>query len=93
MSALPVTEAPVHAQLGPCIVEVEKGKTYLWCSCGRSKTQPYCDNAHKGTAFLPVRYDARETRTIFFCGCKESRIPPLCDSTHTLVSGYLDGKR
>src|SRR5690606_5116952 len=24
-------------------VTVEKGKTYYWCACGRSKNQPFCD--------------------------------------------------
>ena len=27
----------------PIAYEVEAGKTYRWCSCGASKTQPFCD--------------------------------------------------
>jgi len=27
-------------------VEVEEGKTYYWCSCGKSKNQPFCDGSH-----------------------------------------------
>lgn len=84
-----VREAPVHCQLAPFIVPVEKGKSYLWCACGRSTTQPFCDGeGHKGTRFLPVRYDAVETRTVFLCGCKETKVRPLCDNTHARIAGY-----
>jgi len=31
----------------PIPVEVEAGKSYWWCACGRSKTQPFCDGSHK----------------------------------------------
>ena len=24
-------------------IEVEKDKSYYWCSCGQSKKQPFCD--------------------------------------------------
>ena len=27
-------------------VEVEKGKSYYWCACGKSKNQPFCDGSH-----------------------------------------------
>ena len=66
----------------PCAVEVEKGKDYWWCSCGRSATQPFCSGAHKGTEFAPIKYTATETKTIFFCACKQTQTPPLCDGTH-----------
>ena len=33
--------------------EVKAGKRYLWCACGRSKSQPFCDGSHAGTEFLP----------------------------------------
>ena len=34
-------------------VEVEKDKSYYWCSCGKSAKQPFCDGSHKGTEFTP----------------------------------------
>ena len=40
---------PVIAQKSPIPVEVEAGKTYYWCSCGKSAKQPLCDGAHKGS--------------------------------------------
>lgn len=27
----------------PVKVELEAGKRYAWCDCGRSKSQPFCD--------------------------------------------------
>ena len=38
---------PVVAQAAPYPVEVEAGKTYFWCACGRSANQPFCDGSHK----------------------------------------------
>ena len=27
-------------------IEVEQGKSYYWCSCGKSSKQPFCDGSH-----------------------------------------------
>lgn len=83
---------PVRAQLGPYIVDVEEGRTYFWCSCGRSQKQPYCDGRHAGTPFKPVEFTAELTGKMFLCGCKESCIKPLCDNTHSKLGGYREGK-
>jgi len=64
---------------GPVDVVVQCGKTYWWCACGRSKSQPFCDGSHKGTVFTPLRYQATETETKRFCVCKQTQSPPLCD--------------
>lgn len=77
-----MSDEPVIAQKAPYPVEVEAGKTYFWCSCGRSKRQPFCDGSHKGTGFEPVKFVAEKSGTVFFCGCKHTRTPPLCDGTH-----------
>ena len=63
-------------------VDVEKGKNYFWCSCGKSKKQPFCDGAHSGSNFSPIVYQADKTQTVFLCGCKHSNNAPLCDGTH-----------
>jgi CDGSH-type Zn-finger protein len=73
---------PVRAADGPFAVEVELGKSYFWCACGRSATQPFCDGSHKVTEFRPVKYEATESGTIYFCGCKGSGHKPLCDGSH-----------
>ena len=52
---------PNIAQKAPFPVQVEEGKSYSWCTCGKSEKQPFCDGAHKGTDFLPLRYKAAET--------------------------------
>ena len=38
---------PNVPQKAPIKVAVEAGKTYYWCTCGHSKSQPMCDGAHK----------------------------------------------
>ena len=74
---------PQIAQKAPFKVEVEAGKTYFWCACGRSRKQPFCDGSHKDTGFSPVKFEAKETKAVFFCGCKHSKKAPLCDGTHS----------
>ena len=41
----------------PLPIEVEPGKSYWWCACGRSKSQPFCDGSHKGSAFSADRVE------------------------------------
>ena len=77
-----MTDMPVIAQAAPFAVEVEAGKTYFWCACGKSARQPFCDGSHKGTSFAPVKFQAEEAKKVFFCGCKHSARQPLCDGSH-----------
>ena len=75
-------KTPNIAQKSPYALEVEAGKSYWWCSCGKSKSQPFCDGTHKGSAFTPLEYKADTTGTIHFCGCKHSGSGALCDGSH-----------
>lgn len=69
--------------------EVKAGQRYLWCSCGRSAKQPFCDGSHKGTEFLPVPFVAEKDEDVIFCGCKHTSDRPFCDGTHSnLPGGY-----
>lgn len=73
---------PVRASDTPFAIDVEAGKAYFWCSCGKSSTQPFCDGSHKGSGFVPFKYDATETKKVFFCGCKATAGQPFCDGSH-----------
>ena len=66
----------------PYRVDVVKGESYFWCSCGQSSKQPFCDGSHKGSEFSPVKYVAEEDKTVAFCGCRATGNAPLCDGTH-----------
>jgi len=75
-------EKPVIADNKPQKVHVEKGKNYLWCACGKSATQPFCDGSHVGTGFTPVKYASEKDQDVFFCMCKHTGNKPMCDGTH-----------
>ena len=73
---------PVSAGRAPIGVEVEAGKTYYWCTCGKSAKQPFCDGSHKGGEFAPLAYTADKTAKVWFCACKRTAGQPLCDGAH-----------
>ena len=79
-------ELPYCPQTGPYQVDLEEGRAYLWCACGRSTKQPFCDGAsHKATKFLPHRFVAESSGTFNLCGCKSTDDPPFCDGTHNML--------
>lgn len=73
---------PIPAQKSPYPVDVTAGRKYLWCSCGRSRRQPFCDGKHAGTGLQPLLWTAAATGTVWFCGCKATATKPLCDGSH-----------
>lgn len=73
---------PDIPQASPYAAPVEAGKTYWWCACGKSASQPFCDGSHKGGPFSPVQYVAETTGVKYFCGCKATHAQPLCDGSH-----------
>lgn len=84
------SEKPIVANNKPKKVELEKGKTYFFCTCGRSKNQPYCDGSHKGTTFSPQSFEATETEA-YLCQCKYSNRLPYCDGTHKQIDDSTVG--
>ena len=73
----------VVSQKSPYLVEVEAGKSYFWCSCGRSEKQPFCDGSHKGTTFTPLKFESEKSKQLFLCGCKQTDKQPFCDGAHS----------
>jgi len=68
--------------MNPIAINVEAGKIYWWCSCGRSARQPFCDGTHKGSDASPLKYTASRSGEVWFCVCKKTASPPLCDGSH-----------
>ncbi len=73
---------PRIARYKPYYYRLVPGKSYFWCSCGRSENQPFCDGSHEGTGFQPVRYRAEAEAEVLFCGCKHTGAAPFCDGSH-----------
>jgi len=72
---------PEIPQKKPYVMDMEAGQ-YAWCSCGKSKNQPFCDGSHKGSGFSPVIKKIEEPKKVAWCGCKHSKTPPFCDGSH-----------
>ncbi len=72
---------PEIAAKAPVVLELEPG-TYWWCACGRSKDQPWCDGAHKGTEFTPMELAIEEKKRVAMCACKRTAKSPFCDGAH-----------
>ena len=73
---------PEIAAKTPIKIDLEEGKNYFWCTCGKSSKQPLCDGSHKDSEFAPMKYTADKTRTAFFCACKQTAKGPFCDGAH-----------
>jgi CDGSH-type Zn-finger protein len=76
---------PIVAQKSPYATDVEEGKTYYWCACGRSAKQPFCDGSHKDTGISPTPYKADASKKVWFCGCKASNNGVMCDGSHNKI--------
>jgi CDGSH iron-sulfur domain-containing protein 3 len=81
-----MSEVPEIGGRKPIPVKVEAGKSYWWCACGRSKSQPFCDGSHKGTSFAPQEWKAPKDEEAYFCACKRSSHQPLCDGSHKALT-------
>jgi len=55
-----------NAGNGPIAVDVEKDKSYYWCSCGKSSKQPFCDGSHQGSEFTPLHTKQKKQKKYFF---------------------------
>ncbi|MEM9324134.1 MAG: CDGSH iron-sulfur domain-containing protein [Bacteroidota bacterium] len=74
---------PGIVEYAPKPVALEAGKTYVWCPCGASDNQPFCDGSHKGSEFVPNVFTAEQSSTVYLCMCKHTANPGLCDGSHS----------
>jgi methylamine---glutamate N-methyltransferase subunit C len=77
---------PVVADNKPVKVSLSKGQEYHFCTCGRSKSQPFCDGSHTGTSFNPKVIVADEDGDAYLCACKHTANAPYCDGSHKQFS-------
>lgn len=76
---------PIVAGKEPIEVDLEAGKSYWWCACGRSKNQPWCDGSHAGTDFTPHEFQVASAGKYWLCACKHTANAPFCDGAHELL--------
>lgn len=75
-------EKATVARKFPFWSQLEAGKTYYWCSCGKSAKQPFCDGSHKGTSFVPMKFTPEASGRKLMCACKGTKTAPYCDASH-----------
>jgi sterol desaturase/sphingolipid hydroxylase (fatty acid hydroxylase superfamily)/CDGSH-type Zn-finger protein len=75
---------PDTTVLEPATVHFEAGEKFLWCQCGKSKTQPFCDGSHHGTKFKPMLCEAKKAGNCRLCQCKKTKTGPFCDNSHLI---------
>jgi CDGSH-type Zn-finger protein len=75
-------EEPQSAGNAPQMTDLEEGKTYAWCACGKSDKQPWCNGAHSGSSMAPAVFKSDETKLAAMCMCKQTKNPPYCDGSH-----------
>ena len=65
----------------PLKTTLKKG-TYLYCQCGFSADQPWCNGSHHGSKFKPMVMEIETERKASICTCKLTKTPPYCDNSH-----------
>ena len=74
------------ATLEPTTIRLKKGEKYLWCQCGMSNNQPFCDGTHHGTKHKPLLFEATKSGEVKLCNCKKTKAGPFCDNSHLDIS-------
>jgi len=83
---------PIIADNKPVKVRLSKGQEYHFCTCGKSRSQPFCDGSHIGTSFTPKVIVSEEDGDAYLCACKHTGNTPFCDGTHQQFSNDQVGK-
>jgi len=83
---------PIIADNKPKRVTLNQGEAYYFCTCGRSKNQPFCDGSHAGSPFKPQAFTPEEGGESYLCACKYTKNAPFCDGSHKQFSNEQVGK-
>ncbi|KAL4488003.1 hypothetical protein ABPG72_009341 [Tetrahymena utriculariae] len=79
-------EKPHIANPFPYSRKLEPGKEYLFCTCGLSTQQPFCDQKECiECKFQPLKFIAKNQTMSLLCGCKRNsqKAGPYCDGSHS----------
>ena len=81
-----VKQGSVIAHKHPAEVFLEENKAHLWCACGKSVDQPFCDMTHKKESdLMPLVVKLEKADKVWLCQCKQTKNPPYCDGTHNYL--------
>mmetsp|Transcript_35787 Transcript_35787/g.111959 ORF Transcript_35787/g.111959 Transcript_35787/m.111959 type:complete len:112 (-) Transcript_35787:59-394(-) len=79
---------PLSPQYEAYVLELDPATKYVWCQCGVSTRQPFCDGqSHRAYGIKPVAFTSEgeaggQKVKAALCGCKYTNTPPYCDGTH-----------
>lgn len=88
----PKRELGKPAALKPAVVEAKAGQ--VWCACGLSDGQPFCEEGHvcqvgESVELTPELLGFKKGQTsqkVVLCMCKATKKPPFCDGSHAKVA-------
>ena len=63
---------------------LKKGE-YLYCQCGKSTDQPFCNGFHHGSKIKPLKFEVKKDAKVSLCQCKLTKTPPYCDNSHLML--------
>lgn len=70
---------PVIADNKPKKIKLEQGEEYLFCACGQSSDQPFCDGTHAkaDTDLTPQSFTAERPKTPFCANANTPETRPI----------------
>jgi CDGSH iron-sulfur domain-containing protein 3 len=55
---------------------------YYWCSCGKSKSEGFCDGSHNVLDPHAIAFEIKEEKMVSLCTCRKAKLMPFCDGSH-----------